>query len=177
MSQITITPDMTMEEIMGAAPAAQRALFQRYHVGGCSSCGFQPSDTLAQVAKDHNVLDINEMIDTIVRAQEVDAKVQVEPETVSNWLEAGEEFSFIDVRTPDEWQLARIEAAELLDYENSEKYMGLPKERKIVFSCKSGVRSLDVASYFIGHGFTNVFSMRGGLDAWREKLDPSIPSY
>ena len=89
-------------------------------------------------------------------------------------LASGTEFSFIDVRTPEEWEMARIEAAELLDYNQSEKYMGLPKERKIVFSCHSGVRSLDVASYFIGHGFTEVYSMRGGITAWATEIDNRI---
>lgn len=177
MSQIDITLEMTMEQILDRAPAAQRALFQRYHVGGCSSCGFQPGDTLAQVAKDHNILDTNEMVQTIVRAQEVDSRVQVEPTAVKGWLDAGEDFSFIDVRTPEEWDQARIAQAELLDYNQSEKYMGLPKDRKIVFSCHSGIRSLDVASYFIGHGFTEVYSMRGGISAWSDEIDSTVPKY
>jgi adenylyltransferase/sulfurtransferase len=46
-----------------------------------------------------------------------------------------------------------------------------------VFHCRSGVRSLDVAAYFIGHGFQNVFSMRGGILAWSQEIDPSIPQY
>jgi len=176
-TSLEIRPEMTMEEILERAPAAQRALFQRYHVGGCSSCGFQPSDTLAQVAKDHNILDVNEVIGTIVRAQETDDKLQVEPRQVKEWLDAGEDFSFIDVRTPEEWELARLDAAELLDYDDSARYMGLPKDRKIVFTCHHGMRSLDVASYFVGHGFTQVYSMRGGIDAWSDDVDPSIPKY
>ncbi len=39
-----VTPEMTMEAILEVAPAAQRALFQRYHVGGCNACGFQPEE-------------------------------------------------------------------------------------------------------------------------------------
>ncbi len=176
-SQLTITPDMTMERILDAAPAAQRALFQRYHIGGCSSCGFQPTDTLAQVCKDHNILDVKEVITTIQRAQEVDTKIQVEPKQVKQWLDAKEDFSFIDVRTPDELELAKIAQAEPLDFNDPGKYMQLPKDRRIVFTCKSGMRSLDVAAYFIGHGFTQVFSMRGGIDGWREDVDPSVASY
>ncbi len=172
-----ITPDMTMEQILEVAPAAQRALFQRYHVGGCSSCGFQPTDTLAQVCKERNILDINEVIETIQRAQDLDTKVEVEPSTVKGWLDAGEDFSFIDVRTPAELEIARIAQAEPLDFADPGKYMGLPKDRRIVFSCRSGVRSLDVASYFIGHGFTRVHSMRGGILAWSEQVDPTIPRY
>ena len=71
-----------MEEILSVAPAAQRALFQRYHVGGCSACGFQPSDTLAQVAKDHNILDMKDMIETIVRAETMDRERQLDPSKV-----------------------------------------------------------------------------------------------
>lgn len=177
MTTLTITPEMTMEQILEVAPSAQRALFQRYHVGGCSSCGFQPTDTLAQVCKDHNILDVKDVIQTIHRAHETDAKLQVEPAQVKAWLDAQEDFSFIDVRTPEEWRTARIPQTELLDYDDPGRYMNLPKDRKIVFSCKSGMRSLDVAAYFVGHGFRNVYSMRGGIDAWSTQIDRSVPRY
>ena len=166
MTELTITPEMTMEAILEVAPAAQRALFQRYHVGGCNACGFQPEDTLAQVAKDHNILDINDMIRTIVTAQELDSKNQVEPDQVRAWLEAAEDFSFVDVRLPEEKELGEVQGAERLDYTDQGKYMGLPKERRIVFICQDGGRSLDVASYFIGHKFTNVWCVRGGVNAF-----------
>jgi rhodanese-related sulfurtransferase len=177
VTEIIITPDMTMEEVMQAAPAAQRALFQRYHVGGCSACGFEPHDTLGKVAKDHNVLDVKEMIETIKRAQDLDTNMRVAPTDVKAWLDAGEEFSFIDCRTPQEWELANLPAAERLDYDAPDKYMSLPKDRRIVFTCHTGDRSLDVASYFVGHGFTAVYSMRGGLDAWSQEVDSALPRY
>lgn len=177
MSDATITPEMTMEQVLERIPSAQRALFQRYHVGGCSSCGFQPTDTLAQVCKDHNILDVNEVVDHIQRSHELDQKMSVEPREVKSWLDAGEEFHFVDVRSPEELHLARIPQSEPLDYERPEQYMELPKDSKLVFHCKSGVRSLDVAAYFVGHGFTNVYSMRGGLDSWRTQVDASVGDY
>jgi len=173
-AQTQIRPEMTMEEVLTVAPAAQRALFQRYHVGGCSSCGFQPTDTLAQVCKDHNILDVQEVIRTIQVAQEMDARMQVEPREVRAWLDAGEDFSFIDVRTPDEWAISRIREAEPLDYDDPGRYMSLSRDRKIVFHCRTGQRSLDVAAYFKGQGFTQVYSMRGGIEAWAEHVDPSL---
>jgi len=176
-STLNITPAMTMEQILAVAPSAQRALFQRYHIGGCSSCGFQPTDTLAQVCKDHNILDVPEVLRTIETSEMVDRKVQVTPLQVKAWLDAGEDFSFIDVRTPEELAIARIAQAEPLDFGDPGKYMSLPKDRRIVFSCRSGMRSLDVAAYFIGHGFTDVHSMAGGILAWSEQVDPSIPRY
>ena len=167
MTDISISPDMTMEQILQVAPAAQRALFQRYHVGGCSSCGFQPSDTLAQVAKDHNILDIKDMVNTILQAQALDGKVQVPAAQVRAWLLAGDDFSFVDVRTPDERGEDAVAEAEALDYNDSGRYMNLPKDRRIVFLCKDGGRSLDVASYFIGHQFTNVWCVDRGVEGWR----------
>lgn len=176
-SSPSISLDLSMEEVMRRIPSAQRALFQRYHVGGCSSCGFQPTDTLAQVCKDHNILDTNEVIQHLQRAHELDTRLQVEPTQVKAWLDSGAALRFIDVRSPDELALARIAQAEALDFNAPEKYMALPKDTHLVFSCKSGTRSLDVASYFIGHGFLNVQSLRGGIDAWRTQIDPSIPVY
>jgi rhodanese-related sulfurtransferase len=173
----TISAEMTMEEILRRVPAAQRALFQRYHVGGCSSCGFEPTDTLAEVCKQRNILDVNEVIAYVMQAQQVDDRVQVEPRQVKAWLEQGVALRFIDVRSPEELRLARIKEAEPLDFHDPQKYMALPKDTKIVFSCKSGMRSLDVASYFIGHGFTDVWSLKGGILAWRAAIDPSIPAY
>ena len=168
---------MTMEAILKAAPAAQRALFQRYHIGGCSACAFQPHETLAKVAADHNILDVNEVVQTILQAEELDGKIQLEPQTVKEWIEKGEEFSFIDCRPPEERELSQIPEAEFLDFDHSEKYMSLPKDRPLVFVCRDGERALQVASYFVGHQFINVFGMRGGLLAWSEEIDSSVPSY
>ena len=174
MSQLTITPDHTMEQILGAIPAAQRALFQRYHVGGCSSCGFQPTDTLAQVCKDHNILDVNEVITFLQEAHELDQRMQVDPADVKAWLDAGADFSFIDVRSGDELEAGPFPAAEQMDYGNSQKYMELPKDRKIVFACLEGDRALNVAAYFKGHQFTEVYCLRGGIRAWKDSVDASV---
>jgi len=165
---------MTMEAILAVAPAARRALFQRYHVGGCSSCAFQPTDTLAQVCKDHNILDVQEVIRTIEIAQEMDANLQVDPSQVKAWLDAGEDFSLIDVREADEIRRSSIPRAEPLDFNAPDKYMGLPHDRKIVFHCQRGERSLDVAAYFKGHGFERVYSMRGGIEAWSNVVGRTV---
>lgn len=165
MTQATIQPDMTMEEILRRIPSAQRALFQRYHVGGCSACGFQPSDTLAQVCKDHNILDVKEVVHHLQRSHELDQRMQVEPAQVRAWLKTGD-VRFLDVRLPEERSEAPAPEAEPLDFSDSGRYMQLPKETRLVFACADGARALDVAAYFAGHGFTAVYSLRGGLAAW-----------
>jgi hypothetical protein len=46
MTRPAITRHSTMGEVLEAYPSAQRALFRRYHIGGCNSCGYAPGDTL-----------------------------------------------------------------------------------------------------------------------------------
>ena len=166
MTTSTITPDMKMEEILRLFPSARRALFQRYHVGGCSSCAFQPTDTLTELCRDHNILDVNEVIDHLERSHEVDQNMQVEPAEVLQWKGAGETFRLVDVRTPEDVAARPFAEAEVLDFQNSQQYLSLPKDTRLVFVCQDGEKALDVAAYFAGHGFSTVRSLRGGIDAW-----------
>lgn len=170
MSTVQIDLDMTMADVLERVPSAQRALFQRYHVGGCSACGFQPTDTLRQVCKDHNILDTNEVVQHILRSHELDQRMQVEPRELARRLAAREAVRFLDVRLPAEREADPVADAEPLDYDDSGRYMGLPKDTALVFACANGERALDVAAYFAGHGFTRVQSLRGGLDAWRAEV-------
>ncbi len=172
-----ITAQMTMEEILQRIPSAQRALFQRYHVGGCSSCAFEPTDSLEKVCKDHNLLDVNEVLTHLQRAGEVDAKMSLQPTEVKAWLDAGEPFQFLDVRGPREIEQAALSHTTPLDYSKSKQYLEEPKDSRFVFICKDGARALDVAAYFAGHGFEAAYSVKGGLDAWREQVDPSLPEF
>lgn len=166
MSRATITPDMKMEEILRLFPSAQRALFQRYHVGGCSACAFQPTETLAEVCKDHNILDVREVIDHLERSDEVDRRMQVDPAELRRGLEAGDALRLVDVRPPQEAERSPFPQAEPLDFANSQRYLELPKDTRLVFVCQDGSKALDVAAYFAGHGFGEVRALRGGIDAW-----------
>ncbi len=165
-----------METILQAIPAAQRALFQRYHIGGCSSCGYQPTDSLAKVCKDHNILDINEVITFLHQAHKLDLNIQIPATVVKSWLDDAQDFSFLDVRSGEELEAGAFEPAELMDYNASEKYMELPKDRKLVFVCQEGARALNVAAYFQGHGFTEVYCLQGGIDAWQREVGAGAKS-
>jgi len=92
-------------------------------------------------------------------------------------LESKENFEFIDVRTPNEFETARIAAAVLLDEAEYQRLSGLPKETKIVFICHHGPRGVNAAEQFLSQGFTNVHNVTGGLDAWSTEIDESVPRY
>ena len=171
----TIRPEMTMADIQQHYPSARRALFQRYHVGGCSSCGFEESDTLEKVCRDHNLLDVPGVIAHLQASHEVDQRMQVEPEQVQEWLAKKEPMTFLDLRHPSQVGAARVAGAEPLDFANQAKYMQLPKDTRIVFLCAHGMSSLDAAAYFAGHGYTQVYSVRGGVEAWRTRVEPGLP--
>jgi hypothetical protein len=74
-----INPQLQMREVLEHFPGAQRALFRRYHIGGCSSCGFSPDETLAQVCARNGNLDVAEVLAHIQSSHEQDAKVLISP--------------------------------------------------------------------------------------------------
>ena len=177
MSATVITRHSTMGEVLEAYPSAQRALFQRYHIGGCNSCGYQPGDTLDAVARGHNILDVGEVVSFLENAEQLDRRIQVSPVEVAAALASDDPPRLIDVRSTAEWELARIEGATLMTEVVAELMMSWPKDTPIVFYCHLGQRSLDAASYFAGHGFTDLRSMTGGIEAWSLQVDPSVLRY
>ena len=165
-----------MEQVTKIFPSAQRALFQKYHVGGCSSCGFQPTDTLATVAMNHGI-DVNEIVAHIHKSAEMEKNLEITPREVSELLMQGK-IKLLDVRTVEEFAIAAIPGSVLVDQSLVQEIMqNWPKDAPIVTSCHHGVRSLDAAAYLRGHGFINTRSMMGGIDAWSVQIDPSIPRY
>ena len=179
MTAMMINAASTMQEVLAAYPSAQRGLFTRYHIGGCGSCGYQPTDTLQQVAQKHNIHDVDQVVAYIQRdeADALDRNMQVQPVEVAAVLRDGPFLRLVDVRTPEEWELARIPGATLITEELAHELMLQPKDSPIVFYCHVGARSLDAAAYYAGHGFKNVRSMTGGIDAWSSEVDESIPRY
>lgn len=166
----------TMEQVTKVFPSSQRALFQKYHVGGCSSCGFQPADTLATVAMNHG-LDVNEVVEHIQRSQAMEGDMEIAPRQVAELLKDGK-AKLLDVRTPEEYQIASVQGSMLVDQSLAQEIISSwPKDASIVTMCHHGMRSMDAAAYLRGHGFTNTRSMSGGIDAWALQVDPSVPRY
>jgi rhodanese-related sulfurtransferase len=174
----TIDPDTTMRDLLQAFPGAQRALFRRYHIGGCSSCGFQPAETLAQVCARNEQLPVGEVIDHILAGHEADLKMQVSPADLDAQLKGGAPVRLVDVRTREEYEAVHIGGSVLLSQDlMQEGLMKWDRSQPLVLIDHLGTRSLDAAAYFTGHGFANAKSLRGGIDAWSSEVDPSLPRY
>lgn len=91
--------------------------------------------------------------------------------------EAGEPVYLFDVRGPDERAKAQIEAAVPFDAAAERLIATLPKDTALVFHCHGGGRSQVVAERYRLRGFTNVFNLAGGIDAWSLYVDPTVPRY
>jgi monothiol glutaredoxin len=104
----------------------------------------------------------------------------VRPMTVAELrqrMERGDELSLFDVRTPGERDTARIEGSVLVDAEEAQRIEALPGDTLLVFHCHHGQRSQAAAEHFATLGFTNVYNLEGGIDAWSQHVDPSVPRY
>ena len=173
-----IDPNITMRELLEQYPGAQRALFRKYHIGGCSSCGFAPEETLAGVCSRNDNLDVNEVIDHIVESDASDRAMQIEPRELAETMSNGQRVQLLDVRTREEFEAVKIDGAELFSQESMQNIMSTwPKNELLVIYDHQGTRSLDAAAYFQGHGFEKVKSLRGGIDAWSAEVDPKLPRY
>jgi adenylyltransferase/sulfurtransferase len=93
-------------------------------------------------------------------------------------IDRGDDFVLLDVREPYEYQIARIPGALLIPLGELPKRLSeLDPEADIVAQCRSGVRSQNAVNLLKANGFKRVRNMTGGILAWSDKIDPSVPKY
>jgi rhodanese-related sulfurtransferase len=179
---------MTVETQIGAAsplravlekfPGAQRALFRRYHIGGCSSCGFSPDETLAQVCARNGNLDVAEVLAHIQSSHEQDAKVLISPAELAGLLQRDQSVKLVDVRSREEFEAVNIAGSVLLSQDVMRELMASGSNTNpIVVIDHAGKNGLDAAAYFMGHGLQNVRCLRGGIDGWAQEVEPKMRRY
>lgn len=103
---------------------------------------------------------------------------EIEVTEVKEKLDRGDTFVLIDVREPHEYQICNIPAAKLIPLGEIGKRLGeLDPEADIVIHCKSGMRSARACGILKAAGFKQVRNMKGGILAWSDRVDPSVPKY
>lgn len=178
ISNMSIAPQTTMREVLELFPGAQRALFRRYHIGGCSSCGFSPDETLAQVCERNGGLNAAEVMAHIQSSHEQDAKILIGPKDLSELLQHDPSVKLVDVRSREEFEAVHIAGSVLLSQDVMREIMASGSNTKpVVVVDHQGKNGLDAAAYFIGHGLQNVRCLRGGIDAWALEVDPHLRRY
>jgi len=102
------------------------------------------------------------------------------PSTLRQWLDDQRPFLLLDCREQVEYDFARIENSQLLPMseiaDRLDELNGY-RDSPIVVYCHHGVRSLHVANWLIGNGFTQVHNLEGGIDRWSLEVDPQVPRY
>jgi rhodanese-related sulfurtransferase len=92
--------------------------------------------------------------------------------------ERGQEVLLIDVREPEEYELAHVEGARLLPLSQFNEWgASLDPEAETVVMCHHGIRSAQVCAYLARQGFKNLSNLEGGIDRWSCEVDRSVPRY
>jgi rhodanese-related sulfurtransferase len=174
----TINPQSSMNAVLAAFPGAQRALFRKYHIGGCGSCGFQPTETLEQVCARNGNLNVGEVLEHIRSSHEQDAKILISPQELAELIQKDKSIRLLDVRSREEYEATHIEGSVLMSQPTVQEIMGhWPRDDAFVIIDHEGRQALDAAAYFMGHGFDRVRCLRGGIDAWSQEIDTTVPRY
>ena len=102
---------------------------------------------------------------------------QMSVRELSQLVGSGERFELLDVRTPEERAMAAIPGAVLLNESEAARIETLPRDTKLVLHCHHGGRSQQAAEQFVALGFSQVWNVVGGIDAWSQEIDPDVPRY
>jgi sulfur-carrier protein adenylyltransferase/sulfurtransferase len=106
------------------------------------------------------------------------AEGDIDPVEVKAKIDRGDPFVLIDVREPHEYQICKIPYAKLIPLGDLPKRVSeLNSADEIVAHCKSGMRSAKAVDFLKQAGFRKVRNMKGGILAWSDKVDPSVPKY
>jgi adenylyltransferase/sulfurtransferase len=92
--------------------------------------------------------------------------------------QVGESFLLLDVREPQEYEIARIDGGVLIPLrELPQRLSELAADQETVVYCHAGVRSAHAVQILRNAGFSRAINLTGGIDAWSERIDPAVPRY
>ncbi|MBI1757647.1 MAG: adenylyltransferase/sulfurtransferase MoeZ [Actinobacteria bacterium] len=139
----------------------------------CALCGEKPTIT--------ELIDYEEFCGTVsdeaVRAADGSTITAGE---LKEWIDAGKEIELIDVREPAEYEIVKIPGSVLIpkgEIVSGAALFRLPADRQVVLYCRSGARSAEALAAVKQAGFASAVHVQGGVLAWANQVDPSLPTY
>jgi adenylyltransferase/sulfurtransferase len=103
---------------------------------------------------------------------------EITPLELKAAMDRGDKLVIVDVREPQEYQIARIAGSVLIPLgEIPQRYAEIDKNQLVVCQCRSGVRSAKAAAFLRGVGFDRVLNLTGGILRWSDEVDPTQPKY
>jgi len=116
-----------------------------------------------------------------VRGEEAPSTVtnipEITPRELKARLDKGDDIYVLDVREPHEYQICNINGHLIPLGELPQRVHELDSSKEIVAHCKSGKRSAQAVEFLRGAGFKKIQNLKGGILAWSDEVDPSVPKY
>jgi sulfur-carrier protein adenylyltransferase/sulfurtransferase len=135
----------------------------------CPVCGDHPTIT--------KLIDYHQFCGVPRQQEPAKAEGDIDPVEVKAKIDRGDKFQLIDVREPHEFQIGRIPTSKLIPLGELPKRLNeIDKSVEIVAHCKSGARSAKAVDLLKQNGF-QARNMKGGILAWSDKVDSSVPKY
>jgi len=139
----------------------------------CPVCGKNPTIT--------ELIDYEEFCGTVSEdAQKAAAGSTITATELKDMLDRDENILLIDVREPNEYEIVSIPGATLIpkgEFLSGAALEKMPQDKRIVLHCKSGQRSAEVLAVVKDAGFSDAVHVGGGVLAWINQVDPSLPAY
>src|SRR5918999_510636 len=135
----------------------------------CPVCGENPTVT--------ELIDYQEFCGIPQQAAQAGEVPEITVQELKGRLENGNRVSVLDVREPHEYEVANIGARLIPLNELPERLVELDRDEPLAVHCKTGGRSARAVKLLRDAGFQNVYNVKGGIDAWSEEIDPSVPKY
>lgn len=111
-------------------------------------------------------------------ADDLYSNIEISPSEVKARIAGGEQFLFVDVREPWEYDTAHIEDSTLIPLrEIPDHAVRFENSNGVILFCHHGMRSLDAAAWLRSQGVEGARSMAGGIDRWSVEVDSSVPRY
>jgi len=101
-------------------------------------------------------------------------------EELKDMIDSGKDFELIDVREPNEYEIVSIPGAKLIPKDeilSGRALSQLPQNKPIILHCKTGARSAEVLAAVQAAGFGDAVHVQGGVSAWANRIDNSLPTY
>ena len=139
----------------------------------CPVCGPNPTVT--------RLIDYNQFCGIVPQTPQETSLMngipQITVHELKQRLDAGDDLLVLDVREPFEYQIANIGGRLVPMNDVPSRLAEIERDREIVVQCKSGGRSQRVAEFLAQSGYPNVKNLAGGILAWADQIDPSVPKY
>jgi len=137
----------------------------------CPVCGTHPTQT--------KLIDYAEFCG--IRGEEAPVAAtnvpEITPRDLKTRLDRGDDLYILDVREPHEYQICNLDGHLIPLGELARRVNELDSSREIVAHCRSGKRSAEAVEFLQKAGFRKIWNLKGGILAWSDEVDPSVPKY